>query len=72
VDVGERWQSSRFAWAERERGRGSWAEGANERGEMGKQGAGLKRGRRGSNMAGERTVVGASMAGDHGREVRDG
>jgi hypothetical protein len=31
-------------WAERESGRGSWAEGANERGEVGEQGAGVKRG----------------------------
>jgi hypothetical protein len=30
--------------AERERGRGSWAEGPNERGEVGEQGMGLKRG----------------------------
>jgi hypothetical protein len=44
MDVGGRWQSSRFAWAERERGRGSWAEGANGRGEVGEQGAGDKRG----------------------------
>jgi hypothetical protein len=44
VGVGGRWRSSRVAWAERERGRGSWAEGPNERGEVGEQGAGLKRG----------------------------
>jgi hypothetical protein len=30
--------------AERERGQGSWAEGTNERGEVGEQGVGLKRG----------------------------
>jgi hypothetical protein len=35
---------SRFAWAERERGRESWAEGTNGRGEVGEQGAGFKRG----------------------------
>jgi hypothetical protein len=29
-------------------------------------------GARGSDMAGERVVVGASTAGDRGREVRDG
>jgi hypothetical protein len=46
MDVGGWWRSSRFARTERERGRGSWAEGANERGEMGEQGAGLKRGAR--------------------------
>jgi hypothetical protein len=50
---------------QRERGRGSWAEGANDRGEMGEQGAG------GSDVAGELAVVGASTAGDRGREVRD-
>jgi hypothetical protein len=32
------------AWVERERGREGWAEGTNERGEVGEQGAGLKRG----------------------------
>jgi hypothetical protein len=67
----EWWQSSLFAWAERERGRGGLAEGASERGEVGKQGEGLKRG------AGVRTWpknadVGVSTAGDRGREVRDG
>jgi hypothetical protein len=41
---GERWWSSLFARAERERGRGGLAEGASERGEVGEQGAGLKRG----------------------------
>jgi hypothetical protein len=51
---------SRFAWAERERGRESWAEVANGRGEVGEQGVGFKRG---SVVAGERVVVGASMAG---------
>jgi hypothetical protein len=44
VGVGGQWRSSLFPWAERERGRGSWAEGANERGEVGEQGVGLKRG----------------------------
>jgi hypothetical protein len=38
------WWSSLHAWVERERGRASLAEGANERGEVGEQGAGLKRG----------------------------
>jgi hypothetical protein len=33
---------SRFAWVERERGRESWAEGANGRGEVGEQGAGAR------------------------------
>jgi hypothetical protein len=72
VDVGGRWRSSRFPQAERERGRGGWAEGANERGEVGEQGAELKRGAGGSNVAGECAVVGASTTGDRGREVRDG
>ena len=63
---------SRFAWAEREIGRESWAEGANERGEVGEQGAGLKRG------AGARTWPENARSwarprrGDRGREVRDG
>jgi hypothetical protein len=56
---------------ERERGRGSWAEGANGRGEVGKQGVGLKRG------AGARTWPenvrswARPRRGDRGREVRD-
>jgi hypothetical protein len=56
--------------SERE-GRGSWAEGANERGEVGEQGAGLKRG------AGARTWPENARSwarprrGDCGREVRD-
>jgi hypothetical protein len=41
---GGRWRSSLHARAERERGREGLAEGANERGEVGEQGAGLKRG----------------------------
>jgi hypothetical protein len=47
-------------WAEQERRQESWVESANERGEVGEQGAGLKRG---SDVAGERTIVGASTAG---------
>jgi hypothetical protein len=39
---GGRWRGSRFARAEQVRGRGSWAEGATERGEVGEQGTGLK------------------------------
>jgi hypothetical protein len=42
VVVGGWWQSSLLAWAERERGRESWAEGENERGEVGEQGAGAR------------------------------
>jgi hypothetical protein len=41
---GERWRSSLFAWAERERARGGLAEGGSEQGEVDKQRAGLKRG----------------------------
>jgi hypothetical protein len=42
---GERWQSSLVAHAERERERerGGSTEGASEQGEVGEQGAGLKR-----------------------------
>jgi hypothetical protein len=72
VDVGGRWRSSRFAQAERERGRGGWAEGANERGEVGEQGAGLKRGM-GARMWPENARSWARPRwGDRGREVRDG
>jgi hypothetical protein len=67
--VGWRWRSSLHTWAERERGQESWAESANEIGEVGEQGARLKRG---ADVAGERADVGASTAGDCGREVRDG
>jgi hypothetical protein len=44
VIVSGRWRSSLLAWAEREREREGLAEDANERGEVGEQGAGLKRG----------------------------
>jgi hypothetical protein len=67
-----RWQSSLHAWAERERGRGGLAEGANERGEVGVQGAGLKRGM-GAGMWSENVWSWVRpRRGDHGREVRDG
>jgi hypothetical protein len=39
---GGRWRGSLHAWAERERGRASLAEGANGRGEVGEQGAGAR------------------------------
>jgi hypothetical protein len=48
VDVGERWRSSRFTRAERERGRA---------------GRGAQKVHGGSNVAREHTVVGASTAG---------
>jgi hypothetical protein len=39
-----RWWGSLHAWAKRERRREGWAVGANERGEVGEQGARLKSG----------------------------
>jgi hypothetical protein len=57
VDSG-RWRSSLHTWAERERGRGGLAEGANER-----AGRGAQKGHGRRKVAGERTVVGASTAG---------
>jgi hypothetical protein len=66
VGVGEQWRSSLLAWAERERGREGWAEGANERGEMGAQGVGLKRGaghRRGQRTRGRGRVHGGEIVG---------
>jgi hypothetical protein len=57
---GGRWRISLHAWAERERARKSLAEGANERGEVGEQGVGLKRG---ADVAGERADMSASTAG---------
>jgi hypothetical protein len=68
---GGRWRSSLHSWAERERGREGLVEGANERGEVGEQGAGLKRG------AGTRTCPENARTwahprqGDRGREVED-
>ena len=47
------------------------AEGANERGEVGEQGTGLKRGVGREDVAGECADVGASTVGDRGREVGD-
>jgi hypothetical protein len=54
--------SSRFVQIERERGRGSWTKGTNERGEVGEQGVGLKRGMRARTWP-ENAVMGASTAG---------
>jgi hypothetical protein len=59
------WRSSLHAWAERERGREGLAEGANERGEVGEQGAGV-----GTLPENERSWVHPRW-GDRGREVRD-
>jgi hypothetical protein len=51
------------------------SEGAGQRAQMRegrrRAGRGAQKGRGGSNVAGERAVVGVSTAGDRGREVRD-
>jgi hypothetical protein len=62
---------SRFAWAERERGRESWAEGANGRGEVGEQGAGFKRGAGARSWPEKARSWAHPRRGDRGREVRD-
>jgi hypothetical protein len=62
---GRRW-GSLHVWAERERGRASLAEGANGRGEVGEQCAGVKRAA-GARTWPERAVVGASTAVGRGR-----
>jgi hypothetical protein len=63
---------SLHAWAERERGREGLVEGANERGEVGEQGEGLKRGTSiGTWLENTRSWV-RPRRGDRGREVRDG
>jgi hypothetical protein len=59
-------------WAERERGQGSWAEGANERGEVGEQDAGLKRGAGARTWPENAQTWARPRRGDRGREVRDG
>jgi hypothetical protein len=56
---------SRFAWAERERGRESWVGGANRRGEVGEQVAGAR-----SWPENARSWA-RPRRGDRGREVRD-
>jgi hypothetical protein len=51
----------------RQLGKGrKWARGS------GRAGRGAQKGREGSDVAGERAVVGVSTMGDRGREVRDG
>jgi hypothetical protein len=69
---GGRWRSSLHAWAERERGRGGLAEDANERGEVGEQGAGLKRGTGAGTWPENTRTLARPRQGDRGREVRDG
>jgi hypothetical protein len=63
---------SRFAWAERERGRESWAEGTNGRGEVGEQGAGFKRGTGARSWPENERSWARPRQGDRGREVEDG
>jgi hypothetical protein len=60
------------AWVERERGREGWAEGANERGEVGEQGAGLKRGAGARTWPENARKWARPRRGDRGREVREG
>jgi hypothetical protein len=69
---GERRRSSLLAWAERERGRGGLAKGANERGEVGEQGAGIKRGVGAGTWPESAQTRAHPRRGDRGREVRDG
>jgi hypothetical protein len=68
---GGRWRSSLLAWAERERGRESLAEGANERGEVGEQGAGLKWGSDTQTWQENAQTWARPRWGDRGREVED-
>jgi hypothetical protein len=72
VGIGGRWQSSLFARAEWERGRGGWAEGANERGEVGEQGAGPKRGAGARAWPENARSWARPRRGDRGRKVIDG
>jgi hypothetical protein len=72
MGVGGRWQSSLFAWAEQERGRESWAEGANERGGVGEQDAGLKRGTGARTWPENARSWARPRRGDRGRKVEDG
>jgi hypothetical protein len=58
---------SRFAWAERE----SWAEGTNGRGEVGEQGARVKRGEGARTWPDNARTWARPRWGDRGREVRD-
>jgi hypothetical protein len=56
----------------RERGRDCLAEGANERGEVGEQGAGLKRGAGTGTWPENARTWARPRWGDRGQEVRDG
>jgi hypothetical protein len=68
---GGRWRSSLLARAERERGRGGLVEDTNERGEVGEQGAGLKRGTGARTWPENARSWARPRRGDRGREVRD-
>jgi hypothetical protein len=72
VVIGGRWRSSLLAWAERERGREGLAEGANERGEVGEQDVGLKRGAGARTWPENARSWACPRRGDRGREVEDG
>jgi hypothetical protein len=58
-------------WAERERGREGWEEGANERGEVGEQGTRLKRGTGARTWPENAWTWARPRRGDRGREVED-
>jgi hypothetical protein len=64
-------RSSLHAWAERERGREGLAEGANERAEVGEQGAGLKRGTGAQTWPENARTWARPRWGDRGWEVED-
>jgi hypothetical protein len=68
---GGRWRSSLHAWAERERGREGWEKGANERGEVGEQGARLKRGEGARTWPENVRTWARPRRGDRGWEVAD-
>jgi hypothetical protein len=60
------------AWVGREKGREGLAEGANERGEVGEQGAGIKRGTGARTWPENVRSWERPRWGDRGREVGDG
>jgi hypothetical protein len=69
---GGRWRGSLFVWADGERGQEGLAEGTNERGEVGEQSAGLKRGTGVGTWPENARSWARPRRGDRGREVRDG
>jgi hypothetical protein len=58
-------------WVERERGQEGWAAGANERGEVGEQGARLKSGAGARTWPENEWTWARPLWGDRGREVED-